>query len=78
MQQERERLEEKLYAQQILEVTRMRGMLEDEFAQKKTDMTVAQKDLNQDLVGYFESRREKRETGKSRKERKNWKTSNEN
>lgn len=60
-QQDRDRQEERLYAQQILEVTRMRGMLEDEFAQKKTDMTVAQKDLNQDLVAVFNQAREKRD-----------------
>lgn len=61
MQQDRDRQEERLYSQQILEVTRMRGMLEDEFAQKKTDMTVAQKDLNQDLVAVFNQAREKRD-----------------
>ena len=54
----RERFEDNLYAQQTLEITRMRGMLEDEFAQKKTDIKVSQKDYNLDLAKEKRDREE--------------------
>ena len=45
-----------------MEITRMRGMLEDEFKQKKTDIKVSETDYNLDLVKFCNRKaREKRD-----------------
>lgn len=45
-----------------MEITRMRGMLEDEFKQKKTDIKVSETDYNLDLVKFCKRKaREKRD-----------------
>ncbi len=46
----REKEEDMMYAQQTLEMNRMRGMLHDDFQQRKKDIKIATKDANQRLV----------------------------
>lgn len=68
--QNREKYEDHVYAQQTLEINRMRGMLEDEFAHKKTEMKISEKDNNLGLVGWFHSgarEKEPRRRGKASK-----------
>ncbi|CAD8212459.1 unnamed protein product [Paramecium octaurelia] len=44
--QEQEKDEEQAYAQQTLEINRFRGMLQDNFAQRKTEIGIATKQTN--------------------------------
>lgn len=46
---EQERLEDQMYANQSLELNRMRGMLEDNFHQTKADIRSDHKEYNQRL-----------------------------
>eukprot|EP00825_Cyclidium_porcatum_P035216 TRINITY_DN3694_c0_g1_i1.p1 TRINITY_DN3694_c0_g1~~TRINITY_DN3694_c0_g1_i1.p1 ORF type:complete len:146 (-),score=40.23 TRINITY_DN3694_c0_g1_i1:238-675(-) len=50
MKQSQEKLEESNYAQQAQELNRMRGMLEDEFNQKKANMRKSQQETNQQFA----------------------------
>ncbi|KRX10226.1 hypothetical protein PPERSA_07311 [Pseudocohnilembus persalinus] len=49
MKKLQEKQEEQAYAIQTMEINRMRGMLEDEFNQKKAELRAAQRETNEQL-----------------------------
>ncbi|CAD8195130.1 unnamed protein product [Paramecium octaurelia] len=62
--QEQEKAEEMAYAQQTLEINRFRGMLQDNFAARKTDIGVATKQTN---LQFAKEKKDKEERDKQEK-----------
>ncbi|CAD8202249.1 unnamed protein product [Paramecium octaurelia] len=67
--QEQEKAEEMAYAQQTLEINRFRGMLQDNFASRKTDMGVATKQTNLQLAKEKKDKEEREKQEKLAAER---------
>ncbi|CAK57386.1 unnamed protein product (macronuclear) [Paramecium tetraurelia] len=67
--QDQEKAEEQAYAQQTLEINRFRGMLQDNFASRKTDMGVATKQTNLQLAKEKKDKEEREKQEKLAAER---------